>query len=128
VGPGVGELAGGEPGGGVRLGRTRERRVTMWSASYAEHIRRAEERLSSLERKTVDSAWGTIEYAERGSGIPLLVSHGIGGGFDACVVTAEVWAGEGLHVIGPSRVRLLRVELTHRGQPRPAGRCVRRTP
>jgi pimeloyl-ACP methyl ester carboxylesterase len=75
----------------------------MWPASYAEHIRRAEERLSSFERKTVDSAWGTIEYAERGSGIPLLVSHGIGGGFDACVVTAEVWAGEGLHVIGPSR-------------------------
>jgi len=77
----------------------RREAVAMWPGSYAEHIREAEERLSSFERKTVDSAWGAIEYAERGSGIPLLVSHGIGGGFDACVVTAEVWAGDGLHVI-----------------------------
>jgi 2-hydroxy-6-oxonona-2,4-dienedioate hydrolase len=75
----------------------------MWPKSYAEQIRKAEERLLTFDRKTIDSAFGTIEFAERGTGPPLLVSQGIVGGFDACVVTAEVWVGEGFHVIGPSR-------------------------
>lgn len=75
----------------------------MWPKSYVEHIRRAEERLSTYDTRTIDWAGGTIRYAERGSGIPLLVSHGIVGGFDAALVTAERWAGDGFRVIGPAR-------------------------
>jgi hypothetical protein len=91
--------------------------VAMWPKSYEEHIRRAERRLSTFDRKTVDSAWGTIEYAERGTRIPLLVSHGIAGGLDACVETAKVWAGDGFHVIGPSRFGYLRSSLPKGANP-----------
>jgi pimeloyl-ACP methyl ester carboxylesterase len=89
----------------------------MWPKSFAEHLRRAEERLSTFDRKTIDSAWGTIEYAEHGTGIPLLVSHGIAGGFDAAIETAKVWAGEGFQVIGPSRFGYFRSELPKGANP-----------
>jgi pimeloyl-ACP methyl ester carboxylesterase len=89
----------------------------MWPKSYAEHIRKAEDRLSSFERKAVDSTWGTIEYAEQGTGTPLLVSHGIAGGFDAAMVTARTWAGEGFHVIGPSRFGYFRSDLPKGANP-----------
>jgi pimeloyl-ACP methyl ester carboxylesterase len=88
----------------------------MWPKSYAEHIRKAEERLATFDPRIVDSGWGTIEYAERGTGIPLLVSHGIDGGFDAAIETAKVWAGDGFHVIGPSRFGYIRSAL-------PKGAC-----
>ncbi len=83
----------------------------MWPKSYAEHIAEAERRLTTFDARTVDSPWGAIEYVERGAEIPLLVSHGIAGGHDAAVVTAEVWAGDGFRVIGPSRFGYFRSAL-----------------
>lgn len=73
----------------------------------AEELRRAHPtgRGTSLDLRHEDDrlGQGTVRYAERGSGIPLLVSHGIVGGYDAAVATAERWAGEGFRVIGPAR-------------------------
>ncbi len=46
---------------------------------------------------------GPIEYAERGSGIPLLASHGAGGGYDQGLATVGDLIGEGVRVIAPSR-------------------------
>jgi pimeloyl-ACP methyl ester carboxylesterase len=44
-----------------------------------------------------------VEYAQRGTGPPLLVSHGIFGGFDAALHHADTYAGDGFRVIAPSR-------------------------
>jgi len=75
----------------------------MWPSSYALLRRRARQRLSSIEHTGIDSPFGTIEYAERGEGDPVLVLHGIFGGFDAAYVTADPWIGDGFHVVAPSR-------------------------
>jgi pimeloyl-ACP methyl ester carboxylesterase len=44
---------------------------------YRRDMRAARERLAAEERRVVSTRWGTVEYAERGSGAPLLVIHGL---------------------------------------------------
>jgi pimeloyl-ACP methyl ester carboxylesterase len=50
---------------------------------------------------------GPIEYAEHGTGIPLLSIHGAAGGCDHGLVAAD-FAGDGFRVIAPSRFGYLR--------------------
>lgn len=57
--------------------------------------------------KTVETGFGTVEYAEEGTGAPLLVIHGAGGGFDQALDEAGVWAA-GHRIIAPSRFGYLR--------------------
>jgi len=38
----------------------------MWPNGYAELLRRAQDRLSSIDHPSIDSPFGMIEYAERG--------------------------------------------------------------
>jgi pimeloyl-ACP methyl ester carboxylesterase len=75
----------------------------MWPNSYATLLRRAQQRLSSIQHTSIESSFGTIEYAERGDGYPTLVLHGIFGGFDAAYLTVDPWIGDGFHVVAPSR-------------------------
>jgi len=51
---------------------------------------------------------GSIEYAERGAGIPLLSIHGAGGGFDQGLALAAESVGDGFRIIAPSRFGYLR--------------------
>jgi 2-hydroxy-6-oxonona-2,4-dienedioate hydrolase len=53
-------------------------------------------------------AGGTVEYADRGTGLPLLSIHGAGGGFDQGLANAQALAGDGFRVIAPSRFGYLR--------------------
>jgi pimeloyl-ACP methyl ester carboxylesterase len=48
------------------------------------------------------TACGPIEYADSGSGIPVLSIHGSGGGYDQGQILGEV-LGEGFRIIAPSR-------------------------
>lgn len=50
-----------------------------------------------------DTDAGPIEYAEKGSGTPLLSIHGAGGGYDQGLAIAADLLGEGFRVIAPSR-------------------------
>jgi pimeloyl-ACP methyl ester carboxylesterase len=75
----------------------------MWPTSYATLLRRARQRLASIEHSSIESPFGTIEYAERGEGYPVLALHGIFGGFDAAYLTVDPWIGDGFRVIAPSR-------------------------
>lgn len=50
----------------------------------------------------VASPFGQIEYALAGQGAPLLVSHGTGGGFDQCLLTAGDLRDD-FQIIAPSR-------------------------
>jgi 2-hydroxy-6-oxonona-2,4-dienedioate hydrolase len=75
----------------------------MWPNSYASLLRRAQERLASIDHASIASPLGTIEYAERGEGQPILVLHGIYGGFDAACQTVDPWIGDGFRAVAPSR-------------------------
>jgi pimeloyl-ACP methyl ester carboxylesterase len=75
----------------------------MWPNSYAQLVRRTQQRLSSIDHTSIEAPCGTIEYTERGQGHPILVLHGIFGGFDAAYLTADPWLGDGFRAIAPSR-------------------------
>ena len=49
---------------------------------YRRDISAARARLAAVERRVISTQWGAVEYAERGSGDPVLVVHGI---FHNCV-------------------------------------------
>jgi pimeloyl-ACP methyl ester carboxylesterase len=59
----------------------------------------------------VPSPLGDIEFARGGSGPPVLVVHGSGGGFDQGALVAEAVVGEGFAWIAPSRFGYLRSTL-----------------
>src|SRR5512132_3300427 len=67
-------------------------------------MRRAWDRINSFPTQRLETRFGTIEYADQGEGVPLLVSHGVLG---CHVDTDHGWwadlAGPGFRVIGPSR-------------------------
>jgi pimeloyl-ACP methyl ester carboxylesterase len=56
----------------------------------------------------IPSPCGDIEYAEGGSGVPVLVIHGSGGGFDQGQLIAENFLNSGFRWIVPSRFGYLR--------------------
>jgi pimeloyl-ACP methyl ester carboxylesterase len=56
----------------------------------------------------VDTPFGKVEFAQAGSGPPLLVSHGTGGGFDMALAMPGGLVERGLQVIAPSRFGYLR--------------------
>lgn len=55
---------------------------------------------------------GLIEYAETGSGNPLLSIHGAGGGFDQGLANAAELIGDGFRIIAPSRFGYLRTPIS----------------
>jgi 2-hydroxy-6-oxonona-2,4-dienedioate hydrolase len=60
---------------------------------------------------------GAIEYQEAGSGIPLLVVHGSGGGHDQGMAFANKLATRGVRVIAMSRFGYLRTPMPADGPP-----------
>lgn len=69
---------------------------------YRRDLQAARARLEAVERHTVPTAFGTIEWAEAGDGPPLLVSHGIFHGCDGGLLSTRDIV-EGRRVISPSR-------------------------
>ena len=55
---------------------------------YGDDMRAAEARIAEGS-KIADTACGAIEYGERGTGIPVLVLHGAGGGYDQGLLVAD---------------------------------------
>jgi pimeloyl-ACP methyl ester carboxylesterase len=49
---------------------------------YRRDMNAARARLAAVERHVISTPWGAVEYAERGTGTPVLVVHGI---FQNCV-------------------------------------------
>lgn len=56
----------------------------------------------------IPSPYGDIEYTEGGSGPPVLVIHGSGGGYDQGELVVEAVLGDQFHWIAPSRFGYLR--------------------
>jgi pimeloyl-ACP methyl ester carboxylesterase len=72
----------------------------------------------SLIAETVS---GPIEYAEEGSGIPLLSIHGAGGGFDQGLDFSRDLLGGGYRIIAPSRFGYVRTPVP--ADPSPAAQA-----
>lgn len=60
------------------------------------------------ESRLVKTGCGTVEYGVAGSGNPVLVVHGAGGGFDQGLDIAAVLGDRGFTLIAPSRFGYLR--------------------
>jgi pimeloyl-ACP methyl ester carboxylesterase len=60
---------------------------------------------------------GPIEYAEQGTGIPLLSIHGAGGGYDQGLANVADFVDEGFRVIAPSRFGYLRTPVPFDASP-----------
>ena len=44
---------------------------------YRRDLNAARTRLAAVDRRVISTQWGAVEYAERGSGAPVLVVHGV---------------------------------------------------
>lgn len=60
---------------------------------------------------------GLIEYAEKGSGIPLLSIHGASGGFDQGLANVAEFVDENFRIIAPSRFGYLRTPIPRDASP-----------
>ncbi len=76
-------------------------------AAYTRDMRRAYDRIRDRSQ-VVASPFGNIEWAEGGTGVPVLVVHGSGGGFDQGELLARAVLDEQCHWIAPSRFGYLR--------------------
>jgi pimeloyl-ACP methyl ester carboxylesterase len=74
-----------------------------------ELIRRLEENSA-----VTDTSSGTVEYADFGRGVPVLMLHGTPGGYDQVLsnVKATGWSNSGLRAIAPSRPGYLRTPIS----------------
>lgn len=70
--------------------------------AYDAELREARDAASRGGRIANTSA-GPIEYAEKGTGVPLLSIHGAGGGHDQGLANVAGLVGDGFRVIAPSR-------------------------
>jgi pimeloyl-ACP methyl ester carboxylesterase len=69
---------------------------------YRREMAAARARLAEVDRRVVPTRWGPVEYAEGGSGEPVLVLHGIFGGCDNGLLSARDLCSD-RRVIAPSR-------------------------
>lgn len=70
---------------------------------YRRDIKNAYSRLSSLDRQVIGTSCGPVEVAIRGQGEPVLVVHGISGGFDQGLGIAQAYLDDSYQIIVPSR-------------------------
>ena len=74
--------------------------------------------LKNYNTSTITTEYGQIEYIRLGSGFPLLVSHGITGGFDQGLSLADKYIGGGCEIIAVSRFGYLGTSLPKDGSPK----------
>jgi len=84
---------------------------------FRRDIRAAKVRLQNAGSQVIETNFGPVEYATLGKGYPVLVVHGIFGGFDQGLVIARGNVGEGFRSIIPSRFGYLRTPLPENASP-----------
>ena len=79
--------------------------------SFWHDLKAIQARIASQGSQVVDTRCGPIEYATVGTGDPVLVVHGISGGFDQGLALARSYLGQDLQAIAPSRFGYLRTPM-----------------
>src|SRR5574342_87084 len=79
----------------ILVGATAILLVLSWPG-YKRDIRITRESQQSLASQVIETACGPIEYATYGEGRPVLVVHGVVGGYDQAITTARAHVGEGV--------------------------------
>jgi pimeloyl-ACP methyl ester carboxylesterase len=72
-------------------------------ARYRRDLRRDHERAAAYEPTVIETPFGRVQYAQAGDGPPVLVVHGVFGGFDFGVGVGRVNVPSGHRIISPSR-------------------------
>lgn len=70
---------------------------------YSRALDAARTRIAGYRATTITSRFGALQYAEAGTGVPVLMIHGSGGGFDQGLLFAAPLVELGMRVIAPSR-------------------------
>jgi pimeloyl-ACP methyl ester carboxylesterase len=78
--------------------------------AYAREMQATYDRLAAGSQ-IVQTGHGPLEYSVEGEGLPILVVHGAGGGYDQGILTARAYGGAGFRWIAPSRFGYLRSPL-----------------
>jgi pimeloyl-ACP methyl ester carboxylesterase len=76
-------------------------------ASYKRDLRRDHERVARFAPSVLDTRFGRVEYAQAGDGPPVMVVHGVLGGFDFGVGVGRVNVPAGYRIVSPSRFGFL---------------------
>ena len=71
--------------------------------TYAHDMQAGRNRLNDVGPCAISTGYGSIEYVRRGSGTPLLISHGITGGFDQGLSLADTYISGDFEIISVSR-------------------------
>ena len=77
------------------------------AVSFRKSLAAAEKRVTG-NSSSFEASYGAMEWAEAGSGPPVLMIHGTGGGFDQGLAFARRLAALGHRIIAPSRFGYLR--------------------
>ncbi len=78
--------------------------------AYSHDMQTIRERIAT-ESQIIQTRHGSVEFKTWGSGPPVLVVHGAGGGYDQGSSIAKAFGGKGLRWIAPSRFGYLRTPL-----------------
>lgn len=89
----------------------------MFLDRYQADIAAAIERIQSVPSKTLQLPNGTVEYARRGAGPSVLMSHGIFGSHIEGLDMVDGYVGSGFDAIAPSRFGYLGSSLPDDGTP-----------
>jgi 2-hydroxy-6-oxonona-2,4-dienedioate hydrolase len=88
---------------------------------YQADMAAALDRIATGGGQVISTAYGHLEYADVGSGYPILAIHGAGGGYDQGVIISEMLLGDNdFRVIAPSRFGFLNTPLPDREGNRPS--------
>lgn len=77
--------------------------IALARARYRSDRRCAYDRLAAFDPAVVDTPFGRVEYAQAGEGPPVLVVHGVLGGYDFGVGAGRANVPAGHRIISPSR-------------------------
>jgi 2-hydroxy-6-oxonona-2,4-dienedioate hydrolase len=89
----------------------------LWIAARFDADIKAASAKAAIGGVMIDTRCGPIEYQESGTGIPLLMVHGSGGGHDQGIAFAGKLVERGIRVIAVSRFGYLRTPMPHDASP-----------
>lgn len=84
---------------------------------YLKDLKNGRSKLSMLNSTIIKTEIGPTEYVRTGKGVPMLISHGITGGYDQGLGLAKLYIGHAYDLISVSRFGYLETPLSENASP-----------